>query len=105
MRNVSIFAAWRPHHEQDNAAKQADALQAHLAIALPRIFARQQITRKETLQVGKVNAVVIPIQTAFVFIPSVHALNCICNLYMQSILDNPLPNSFSTSGGGERLFC
>jgi len=89
MRNIAVFTAWCPHHEQDNALEQAQALQTHLTIGIPRIFAREQIAKEETVKVCKIDTVIGPIQGAFGFIPCVHALNCICNLYIHKELDKP----------------
>jgi len=70
--NVAIFAARRPHDEQGNAIEQTDALQASFAIGVACIFAREQVAKKETVKVGKINPVIGQIPCTFGFVPCVY---------------------------------
>ena len=79
MRIVTRFASRSPDHEQGNAIDHSNTLEAPFTIGAPRVFAREEISVKEGVEIDEVDPVFFQIDLALGFVPRDHAPNCICN--------------------------
>jgi hypothetical protein len=83
MGHLALVVAWRSHYEQGYAVKHSDALVAFFAIGFSCVLTGEQVAVEESLQIGKVNAMILQISPTLTLVPGVHAGYCICTTHIR----------------------
>lgn len=72
MDHLTLIVVWRPHDEQGHAVEHPDALVAFFAVGFSRVLTGEQVAVEESLQIGKVNAMILQIPSPLPLVPGVH---------------------------------